>query len=136
MDQSKVLCTLPVTVLVVIAALDSGDKALLGASFPMLEKTLGLHVDTLGYFSLFTNLSYALCLPLWGYLIHHYTVRYVAIVYILYFHTDHLILLLIIISDWQMKTCTQYPMLGMLIMGVSNFGNCTLHKHNITSGFS
>lgn len=77
LDQSKVLCTLPITVLVVIAALDSGDKALLGASFPMLEKTLGLHVDTLGYFSLFTNLSYALCLPLWGWLIHHYTVRYV-----------------------------------------------------------
>ena len=76
LDQSKVLCTLPVTVLVVIAALDSGDKALLGASFPMLEKTLGLHVDTLGYFSLFTNLSYALCLPLWGWLIHHYTVRH------------------------------------------------------------
>ena len=95
------LCTLPITVLVVIAALDSGDKALLGASFPMLEKTLGLHVDTLGYFSLFTNLSYALCLPLWGWLIHHYTVRYVAIVCIwyalsifcaFYFHTDHLIL--------------------------------------------
>lgn len=29
--------------MVIIAALDSGDKALLGASFPMLEKTLGLH---------------------------------------------------------------------------------------------
>jgi len=50
----------------------------------MLEKTLGLHVDTLGYFSLFTNLSYALCLPLWGYLIHHYTVRYVADVFLWY----------------------------------------------------
>lgn len=84
LDQSKVLCTLPITVLVVIAALDSGDKALLGASFPMLEKTLGLHVDTLGYFSLFTNLSYALCLPLWGYLIHLYTVRYVADVCLFY----------------------------------------------------
>ena len=41
--QSKVLCSIPVAVLVIIAALDSGDKALLGASFPMLEKTLGLH---------------------------------------------------------------------------------------------
>ena len=42
-QQSKVLCSIPVAVLVIIAALDSGDKALLGASFPMLEKTLGLH---------------------------------------------------------------------------------------------
>ena len=54
---------------------DSADKALLGASFPMLEATLGLTVDTLGYFSLFTNLSYALCLPLWGWLVHRFTVR-------------------------------------------------------------
>lgn len=64
------LCNLPIILLVIIAALDSADKALLAASFPMLEKTLGLHVDTLGYFSLFTNLSYALSLPLWGSIIH------------------------------------------------------------------
>ena len=32
-------------------------------------------VDTLGYFSLFTNLSYALCLPFWGWLVHRYTVQ-------------------------------------------------------------
>lgn len=42
-ERSKILCSLPVAVLVTIAALDSADKALLGASFPMLEKTLGLH---------------------------------------------------------------------------------------------
>lgn len=106
----KILCTAPVAVLVSIAALDSADKALLGASFPMLEKTLGLHVDTLGYFSLFgeslwlhiclhehcislcpeneahrtritltstlaANLSYALFLPFWGWLVHRYTVK-------------------------------------------------------------
>ena len=41
--RQKNLCTVPVAVLVTIAALDSADKALLGASFPMLEKTLGLH---------------------------------------------------------------------------------------------
>ncbi|KAL7537021.1 hypothetical protein ACHAXR_008409 [Thalassiosira sp. AJA248-18] len=75
-ERSKILCSLPVAVLVVIAALDSADKALLGASFPMLERTLGLHVDTLGYFSLFTNLSYALCLPFWGWLVHRYTVKH------------------------------------------------------------
>eukprot|EP00581_Thalassiosira_minuscula_P004543 CAMPEP_0183740338 /NCGR_PEP_ID=MMETSP0737-20130205/59367_1 /TAXON_ID=385413 /ORGANISM="Thalassiosira miniscula, Strain CCMP1093" /LENGTH=409 /DNA_ID=CAMNT_0025975375 /DNA_START=39 /DNA_END=1265 /DNA_ORIENTATION=+ len=75
-ERSKILCSTPVAVLVTIAALDSADKALLGASFPMLEKTLGLHVDTLGYFSLFTNLSYALFLPFWGWLIHRYTVQH------------------------------------------------------------
>ncbi len=32
-------------------------------------------VDTLGYFSLFTNLSYALSLPFWGWLVHRYTVQ-------------------------------------------------------------
>mmetsp|Transcript_15074 Transcript_15074/g.32707 ORF Transcript_15074/g.32707 Transcript_15074/m.32707 type:complete len:444 (-) Transcript_15074:358-1689(-) len=75
-ERSKILCSIPVAVLVIIAALDSADKALLGASFPMLEKNLGLHVDTLGYFSLFTNLSYALCLPFWGFLVHRYTVQH------------------------------------------------------------
>lgn len=33
-------------------------------------------VDTLGYFSLFTNLSYALGLPFWGWLLHRYTVKH------------------------------------------------------------
>ena len=42
-EARQILCTVPVAVLVTIAALDSADKALLGASFPMLEKTLGLH---------------------------------------------------------------------------------------------
>ena len=74
-SSSAILCKLPILLLVIIAALDSADKALLAASFPMLEKTLGLHVDTLGYFSLFTNLSYALSLPLWGWIIHRYTVH-------------------------------------------------------------
>lgn len=35
-ERARLLCGLPVAVLVTIAALDSADKALLGASFPML----------------------------------------------------------------------------------------------------
>ena len=42
-ESANVLRTVPVAVLVIIAALDSADKALLGASFPMLSATLGLH---------------------------------------------------------------------------------------------
>ncbi|KAL3944905.1 MAG: hypothetical protein SGBAC_000996 [Bacillariaceae sp.] len=66
------LCTLPILLLVVISSLDNADKQLLASSFPVLEKTLHLDVKTLGYFSLFSNLSYALSLPLWGYLLHKY----------------------------------------------------------------
>jgi len=63
-ERSNKLFTVSVAVLVSIAAL---DKALLGALFPMLEKTLGLHVDTIGYFSLFGayyvfNLTSLLCI--------------------------------------------------------------------------
>jgi hypothetical protein len=47
-ERSKVLRSLPVAVLVIIAALDRADMALLGASFPMLEKTLGVH-GTFGF---------------------------------------------------------------------------------------
>ena len=43
MRGKTIRCSLPVFVLIIIAALDSADKALLGASFPMLEKALGLH---------------------------------------------------------------------------------------------
>jgi MFS family permease len=64
--------TLPIRVLVVVASLDAADKQLLASSFPMLEKTLGWNVQTLGYFSLFTSGSYALSLPFWGYLVHRY----------------------------------------------------------------
>jgi MFS family permease len=66
------LCNLPIVILVVIASLDNADKQLLASSFPMLERTLKVDVKTLGYFSLFSNLSYALSLPLWGYLVHRY----------------------------------------------------------------
>jgi len=69
------LCSVPMLLLVTIAALDSADKSLLAASFPILEKTLGLNLEALGFFSLFTNLSYALSLPFWGYLVHRYTIH-------------------------------------------------------------
>jgi hypothetical protein len=42
-ERLFLLRSLPVAILVVIAALDRADMALLGASFPMLEKTLGVH---------------------------------------------------------------------------------------------
>lgn len=61
--------------LVTIAALDSADKSLLAASFPVLEKTLGLSMESLGFFSLFANLSYALSLPFWAYLVHRFTIN-------------------------------------------------------------
>jgi len=66
------LCTLPFLVVVLISSFDAASKQLLASSFPMLSKTLGLDVETLGYFSLFTNASYALSLPFWGALVHYY----------------------------------------------------------------
>jgi MFS family permease len=66
------LCTLPIAVLVIISSLDAADKQLLASSFPMLSETLGLDVETLGYFSFFTNGAYALSLPMWGFLVHKY----------------------------------------------------------------
>ena len=71
----QVLYSVPLLLLVIIAALDAADKALLAASFPVLERTLHLDVEALGYFSLFTNLSYALSLPFWGWLVHRYTIH-------------------------------------------------------------
>lgn len=70
--SQAVLCNLPVLILVLVASLDNADKQLMAASFPMIERALGLDVKTLGYFSLFTNLSYALSLPFWGYLVHKF----------------------------------------------------------------
>ena len=66
------LCNLPILILVIVASLDNADKQLLASSFPVLERTLHLSVETLGYFSMFTNLSYALSLPMWGWLVHTY----------------------------------------------------------------
>ena len=74
-ERQEVLCSVPILLLVTIAALDSADKFLLAASFPILEKEYGLEMEALGAFSLFTNLSYALSLPFWAYLIHVYTVN-------------------------------------------------------------
>ena len=68
--NQSVLCTVPILILVTVASLDNADKQLLASSFPMLEKSLHLDVKVLGYFSMFTNLSYALSLPFWGYALH------------------------------------------------------------------
>lgn len=65
---------MPLLLLVTIAALDSADKALLAASFPILERILHLDIAALGSFSLWGNLSYALSLPFWGWLVHRYTI--------------------------------------------------------------
>ena len=70
-DQWFLCSQLPILILIVIASLDNADKQLLASSFPILEKLLRWDIQQLGYFSLCTNLSYALSLPLWGWLIHH-----------------------------------------------------------------
>lgn len=69
MPKSK-LCNIAVILLVAVASLDAADKQLLSASFLILEHNFHFNVRTLGYFSLFSNLSYALSLPFWGYLVH------------------------------------------------------------------
>ena len=71
----RAVLNLPTVIIIVIAALDSADKGLLASSFPMLEKQLGMSVETLGYFSLFTNLSYSFALPLWGWCVHRYSIQ-------------------------------------------------------------
>ncbi|KAG7371140.1 EmrB/QacA family drug resistance transporter [Nitzschia inconspicua] len=67
------LLSVPTILLIVIASLDNADKQLLASSFPIFENLLNWNVKELGYFSLATNLSYALSLPVWGWLIHQYS---------------------------------------------------------------
>lgn len=69
------ILSLPIFIVIMIAALDSADKGLLASSFPMLERQLGMSVETLGYFSMFSNLSYALSLPLWSWCVHRYSIK-------------------------------------------------------------
>mmetsp|Transcript_13373 Transcript_13373/g.37653 ORF Transcript_13373/g.37653 Transcript_13373/m.37653 type:complete len:498 (+) Transcript_13373:115-1608(+) len=66
-----VLCSSKnILILIAIASLDNADKQMLSSSFPILEKVLGWDTSELGYFSICTNLAYALSLPMWGVLIH------------------------------------------------------------------
>jgi len=74
--ELRVLLSFPVLLIVFIAALDNADKELMKASFPILQRMFGMDMKTLGYFSLFTNLSYSLSLPIWGGLVHRYGVAY------------------------------------------------------------
>ena len=71
-STTQQLCTLPFLITVVVASLDSADKSLLASSFAILEKLYGFSVQQLGYFSLATNLSYAVSLPFWSFLVHRY----------------------------------------------------------------
>ncbi|CAB9506408.1 Spinster homolog [Seminavis robusta] len=80
LTSQVILCNLPVLILVVVASLDAADKALLGSSFPLLERELHMDVETLGYFSMFTNLSYAFSMPLWGWLVHKYGMQQIHLV--------------------------------------------------------
>ena len=66
------LCNLPILLIITVASLDHADKQLLSSSFPVLKRNLHLDVKSLGYFSLFSDLSYALSVPFWGYLVHKY----------------------------------------------------------------
>ena len=100
-NQRLLCCSLPIWVLVLVASLDNADKQLLASSFPVLEKNLHLNVRTLGYFSLFSNLSYAISLPFWGYLVHECGVSRIHIV------------LSVACMCWGVTTC------GMALMGSS-----------------
>ena len=71
--SSLLLSSPVVVVLIIIASLDNADKQLLASSYSILERLLRLDVEQLGYFSLATNLSYALSLPFWGWWIHQLT---------------------------------------------------------------
>jgi hypothetical protein len=99
-----VLCTVPIGVLVIISSLDAANKQLLASSFPMLSATLGLSVETLGYFSLFANASYALSLPLWGALVHYYGISKVHV------------LLSVACASWGLAT------IGIAVFGSSVVG--------------
>lgn len=71
LSSFRYLCSQwPILIVLCIASLDNADKQLLSSSFPILEKVVGWDVSTLGNFTVATNLSYALSLPLWGYCIH------------------------------------------------------------------
>ena len=92
-NQSLLFCSLPIWVLVLVASLDNADKQLLASSFPALEKDLHLTAEGLGYFSLFSNLSYAISLPFWGFLVHQYGVSRIHI------------LLSVACGCWGLTTC-------------------------------
>lgn len=100
-NQQVLFCSLPIWVLVLVASLDNADKQLLASSFPVLERNLHLSVQTLGYFSLFSNLSYAISLPFWGYLVHEYGPSRIHVV------------LSIACGCWGLTTC------GIALMGTS-----------------
>jgi len=111
-NSNAVLCSLPVLLLVAVASLDFADKQLLAASFPVLERTLHLNVETLGYFSLFSDLSYALSVPFWGYLVHKHGIRKI------------FLLLSIACASWGGAT------IGIAVFGSSIVGQAIMRSLN------
>ena len=104
LTSQSALCTLPIVIVVLISSLDAANKQLLASSFPMLSTTLGLNVKTLGYFSMFTNASYALSLPVWGALVHHFGISKVHV------------LLAVACASWGLAT------IGIAVFGHSVVG--------------
>ncbi len=107
-----VLCNVPVLLLVTVASLDYADKQLLASSFPVLERTLHLDIQTLGYFSLFSDLSYALSVPYWGFLVHKHGISRV------------FLLLSIACACWGMAT------IGIAVLGSSIAGQAIMRSLN------
>eukprot|EP00553_Chaetoceros_curvisetus_P008128 CAMPEP_0204624460 /NCGR_PEP_ID=MMETSP0717-20131115/10204_1 /ASSEMBLY_ACC=CAM_ASM_000666 /TAXON_ID=230516 /ORGANISM="Chaetoceros curvisetus" /LENGTH=496 /DNA_ID=CAMNT_0051639855 /DNA_START=95 /DNA_END=1585 /DNA_ORIENTATION=+ len=107
-----VLCNVPVLLLVTVASLDYADKQLLASSFPVLERTLHLDIQTLGYFSLFADLSYALSVPYWGYLVHKHGIQRV------------FFLLAIACACWGVAT------IGIAVLGSSITGQAIMRSLN------
>ena len=101
--NQKALCTVPIWVLVIVSSLDNADKQLLASSFSVLEKALNLDVQMLGFFSLFTNLSYALSLPFWGFMVHRYGMARIHI------------LLAAACASWGLTTCGMAAMGGSIV---------------------
>eukprot|EP00554_Chaetoceros_debilis_P016537 CAMPEP_0194126506 /NCGR_PEP_ID=MMETSP0150-20130528/60023_1 /TAXON_ID=122233 /ORGANISM="Chaetoceros debilis, Strain MM31A-1" /LENGTH=535 /DNA_ID=CAMNT_0038820367 /DNA_START=111 /DNA_END=1719 /DNA_ORIENTATION=+ len=108
----RILCNVPILLLVVVASLDSADKNLLASSFPALERTLNLDIKTLGYFSLFADLSYALSVPFWGYLVHRHGLRKIYI------------LLSVACASWGFAT------IGIAVVGSSIVGQAIMRSLN------
>ena len=106
------LLNTPVILLVLVASLDYADKQLLSSSFPLLSHTLDLNIQTLGIISFFSDASYALSVPFWGYLVHQLGIENV------------FILLSISCASWGAAT------IGIALFGSSMFGQIFMRSVN------
>lgn len=62
----------PATVMLIVAAVDAADGALLGASFPAFQKWLNLSPTQLGTLMMLQTGSGCVMLPVWGWLLRHH----------------------------------------------------------------